>query len=189
VLGDNLLYGHGLAAQLSSAAEEKSGATVFAYQVDNPQRYGVIVLDADGRPTAIDEKPANPRSNWAVTGLYFFDETAPARARVLPRSSRGEYEITDLNASYLRDGTLKVMRLGRGMAWFDAGTHASLLEASEFVHVIQSRQRQLLASPEEIAYSAGWIDAARLAEFARQFGSTEYGKMLGNLLTARDCPT
>ncbi|HVX99743.1 MAG TPA: glucose-1-phosphate thymidylyltransferase RfbA [Pseudorhodoplanes sp.] len=182
VLGDNILYGHGLPELLVAAAAQPSGATVFAYQVENPQRYGVVATDEAGRAISIEEKPANPKSNWAVIGLYFFDQTAPARARALRPSARGEYEITDLNASYLGDGRLNVVRLGRGMAWFDAGTHASLLEAAEFVHVVQRRQHQLLASPEEIAYAAGWIDALRLEQFARRFGATDYGKMLGSLL-------
>jgi glucose-1-phosphate thymidylyltransferase len=185
VLGDNILHGHGLSEMLLAATEQAGGATVFGYQVETPERYGVVTVDNLGHATSLEEKPKVPRSNWAVIGLYFFDETAPERARALRPSGRGEYEITDLNASYMRDGSLRVSLLGRGMAWFDAGTHASLLEASEFVHVVQRRQRQLLAAPEEIAYTAGWINAERLAQFAKQFGSTDYGKMLGNILEPR----
>jgi glucose-1-phosphate thymidylyltransferase len=188
VLGDNLLYGHGLTGALVAGARQDTGATVYAYRVHDPQRYGVVAFDRDGRALAIDEKPERPRSDWAVIGLYFYDGTAPQRVRALSRSARGEYEITDLNRSYLADGTLRVQRLGRGFAWFDAGTHASLLEASEFVRVIQDRQSQLIASPEEIAFNAGWITEDDLARRIGQLGSTDYARTLASLLrSGSDC--
>jgi glucose-1-phosphate thymidylyltransferase len=187
VLGDNLLYGHGLTGALAAGARNEIGATVFGYRVHDPQRYGVIAFDSEGRALAIDEKPARPRSDWAVIGLYFYDGTAPERVSGLSRSARGEYEITDLNRSYLADGALHAERLGRGFAWFDAGTHASLLEAAQFVRVVQDRQSQLIASPEEIAFSAGWIDADEFAGQVERLGNTDYGKALMSLVR-RDHP-
>ncbi len=181
VLGDNLLYGDGLSAELKKVAQPAAGATVFGYRVEDPGRYGVITFDSDGCATSIEEKPAQPRSNWAVIGLYFYDETVVERAKGLKRSKRDEYEITDLNRSYLDDGLLRVERLGRGYAWFDAGTHAALLEAGEFVHVLQRRQGHLIASPEEISFSAGWITAADLAKHCERFKNTEYGRKLAAL--------
>src|SRR3954469_7438383 len=150
VLGDNLLYGHGLSDLLREAGAASAGATVFAYRVDDPTRYGVVEIADDGQARSIEEKPSAPKSDWAVIGLYFYDGSAVERVKGLRPSRRGELEITDLNATYLRDGGLRVERLGRGFAWFDAGTHASLLEAAEFIHVVQRRQRALIASPEEI---------------------------------------
>jgi glucose-1-phosphate thymidylyltransferase len=182
VLGDNILYGQGLSDTLLATATRANGATVFAYQVESPERYGVVSFDGDGRARSIEEKPKQPKSPWAVIGLYFYDETAPARARALKPSARGEFEITDLNASYLRDGSLDVVSLGRGVAWFDAGTPASLLEAAEFVNVIQRRQRQLIASPDEIAFAAGWIDAEQLAALTERMANTVYGQTLVQLL-------
>jgi glucose-1-phosphate thymidylyltransferase len=181
-LGDNVLYGHGLTETLRRVSLRCAGATVFGYRVEDPQRYGVVSFDADGRATSIEEKPKDPRSNWAVIGLYFYDETVVARARALKPSARGELEITALNALYLSDGLLEVERLGRGYAWFDAGTHASLLEAAEFVHVLQQRQGQLIASPEEWAFGAGWISADALSVHASRLGGTAYGKALAALL-------
>lgn len=178
VLGDNLIYGHGLTQRLAAAAGREAGATVFAYHVDDPERYGVVAFDATGKATAVEEKPAKPKSPWAVIGLYFYDGTVVERARALKPSARGEYEITDLNNSYLADGTLTVESLGRGFAWFDAGTHASLLEAAEFVRLVQGRQRQLIASPEEIAFASGWITADDVARLAKDLGKTEYGRAL-----------
>jgi glucose-1-phosphate thymidylyltransferase len=157
VLGDNLIYGHGLTAMLRRANAQTEGATVFAYHVEDPERYGVVAFDGSHRALSLEEKPKHPRSQWAVIGLYFYDATAPARAGRLTKSARGEYEITDLNNIYLGEEALKIEPLGRGFAWFDAGTHASLLEAAEFVRLVQRRQRQLIASPEEIALDAGWI--------------------------------
>jgi glucose-1-phosphate thymidylyltransferase len=182
VLGDNLLYGHGLSDMLLRAGAAAEGATVFAYRVDDPARYGVVEMSDDGRALSIQEKPAEPKSDWAVIGLYFYDGTAVERTKGLRPSPRGELEITDLNATYLREGALRVERLGRGFAWFDAGTHASLLEAAEFIHVVQHRQRALIASPEEIAYSAGWISAADFARQAERLAKTEYGRALAAVL-------
>ncbi len=182
VLGDNLIHGHGLSETLVKASGESAGATVFGYRVVDPQRYGVVAFDDDGRATSIEEKPEQPKSNWAVIGLYFYDETVIERARQLKKSARGEYEISDLNSLYLRDGKLRVERLGRGFAWFDAGTHTSLLEAAEFVQVLQRRQGQLIASPEEIAYTSGWIDAFDLSRQAERIGKGEYGQALKAVL-------
>ena len=182
VLGDNLTYGHGLSATLAKVGTQTKGATIFAHKVDDPRRYGVVTFDNEDRVISIEEKPKDPKSRWAVIGLYFYDGTAVDRARELGKSARGEFEITDLNRSYLKDDGLMVERLGRGFAWFDAGTHRSLLEAGEFVHVLQRRQGQLIMSPEEIAYGFGWIDAAKLAEHAERLGQTEYGKALAALL-------
>jgi glucose-1-phosphate thymidylyltransferase len=184
VLGDNILYGHGMSETLRAAGRQAEGARVFAYRVDDPERYGVVAFDTEGRAASIEEKPVRPKSPWAVVGLYFYDETASERAKRLARSARGEYEITDLNNAYLADGTLTVAPLGRGFAWFDAGTHASLLEASEFISVVQRRQRQLIAAPEEIAFRAGWITADDLAARAGELAATEYGRALAALLPA-----
>jgi glucose-1-phosphate thymidylyltransferase len=185
MLGDNLLYGHGLSEILRRTASLQNGATVFAYQVDDPQRYGIVSFDDQGRAHSIEEKPARPKSDWAVIGLYFYDGSAVERARRLTISGRGEYEITDLNNSYLAAGALRVEALGRGFAWFDAGTHAALLEAGQFIQVIQRRQRHLIASPEEIAFAAGWISAADVARHAERFGNSEYGRSLAALLRDR----
>jgi glucose-1-phosphate thymidylyltransferase len=181
VLGDNLIQGHGLPDILNAANDRVKGATIFGYRVGDPERYGVVSIDADRRATLIEEKPRRPKSDLAVIGLYFYDETVVARARALKPSARGEYEITDLNLSYLGDGALQVKVLGRGFAWFDAGTHDSLLEASEFVHTLQRRQGQLVGSPEEIAFLAGWIDRDSLNVCATHFGKTDYGRALTNL--------
>jgi glucose-1-phosphate thymidylyltransferase len=189
VLGDNIIHGHGLTERLRAAGSRESGATVFAYHVDDPQRYGVAAFDSAGHATSIEEKPAQPKSDWAVIGLYFYDNTVVARARGLKPSVRGEYEITDLNNTYLADGALSVESLGRGFAWFDAGTHASLLEAAEFVRLVQGRQRQLIASPEEIAYMSGWISADDLARLAHELGKTEYGRALESITKEGRGPT
>ena len=185
VLGDNIIYGHGLTERLHIANVRETGATVFAYHVEDPERYGVVAFDRTGRATSIEEKPKQPKSDWAVIGLYFYDGTAVERARALKPSARGEYEITDLNNTYLTEGALDVVSLGRGFAWFDAGTHDSLIEAAEFVQLIQGRQRQLIASPEEIAYALGWIDAEDLARLAHDLGKTEYGRTLAQIAEAR----
>jgi glucose-1-phosphate thymidylyltransferase len=183
VLGDNIIHGAGLTTLLRRATEGEAGATVFAYHVEDPQRYGVVTLDKGGRPVSIEEKPAKPQSPWAVIGLYFYDATVSERAAALKPSARGEYEITDLNNAYLREGQLAVEPFGRGFAWFDAGTHASLLEAAEFVSVVQRRQQHLIASPEEIAFAEGWIDAAALEKLAAALGKTDYGRALRALLS------
>ena len=182
ILGDNLFYGHSLGERLRRAAELESGATVFGYRVEDPQRYGVVAFDAEGRATSIEEKPKEPKSSWAVIGLYFYDEQVVDIAKSLKPSDRGELEITDVNRTYLELGRLRVERLGRGFAWFDAGTHGSLLEASQFVRVLETRQGQKIACPEEIAFSQGFIDAGELAAAAKALGKSEYGQYLARLL-------
>jgi glucose-1-phosphate thymidylyltransferase len=181
VLGDNLLYGHGLSEALSRASERRDGATVFGYRVEDPARYGVVMLDDRGQATALEEKPAAPKSNWAVIGLYFYDESVVERVGAVKPSARGEYEITDLTRLYLDEGGLAVELLGRGFAWFDAGTHTSLLEAAEFVRVLQKRQGQLIASPEEVAFSNGWIDSRQIETQAAKY-KNDYGRALLDLL-------
>jgi glucose-1-phosphate thymidylyltransferase len=178
ILGDNLFYGHDLPERLATA-DRRDGATVFAYHVGDPERYGVVAFDAAGRATSIEEKPAHPKSNFAVTGLYFYDGRAPEFAGSLKPSPRGELEITDLNRVYLERGNLSVEVMGRGYAWLDTGTHASLLEASQFIETIERRQGLKIACPEEIAYRHGFIDGAQLARLAAGFGpASEYGRYL-----------
>ncbi len=181
VLGDNLFYGGGLAAILQAAAARREGATVFAYPVRNPEAYGVVAFDAEGRVLAIEEKPKEPRSQWAVTGLYFYDNRVVEIAASLSPSARGELEITDVNNAYLSRGLLRVERLGRGFAWFDTGTHDSLLEASEFVRTIELRQGLKIACVEEVAYRLGFIDRDRLLALAETFGANPYGRYLKEL--------
>jgi glucose-1-phosphate thymidylyltransferase len=182
ILGDNIIYGHGLSDVLRSADERKSGATIFGYWVDDPQRYGVIEFDDQMRVLSIEEKPKQPKSNWAAIGIYFYDESVVELAKQLKPSARGEYEITDLNNLYVQQGRLAVERLGRGYAWLDAGTYDSLLEAAEFIRVLQRRQGQLIAAPEEIAFHNGWIAAEQLKAQASKFSKTEYGtRLLDNL--------
>src|SRR5690348_10784314 len=181
VLGDNLFYGSGLPELLQNTARQDRGATVFAYQVRNPQAYGVVVFDKGGAALSIEEKPAQPRSPWAVTGLYFYDNWVVDIARELTPSARGELEITDLNNRYLRQGMLRVERLGRGYAWFDTGTHNDLLEAAEFVRTIEMRQGLKIACVEEVAYVMGYIDRDRLMAAARRLGKSEYGRYLAAL--------
>ncbi len=180
VLGDNIFYGAGLSLQLREAAEREIGATVFGYYVDDPGRFGVIEFDERQRAISIEEKPAVPKSHYAVTGLYFYDNTVCRRARALRPSVRNELEITDLNLSYLRDGLLNVSLLGRGYAWLDAGTIDSLAQAGEFVRVVESRQGIKIAALEEIACSAGWIGEDALLQAAAQYGDTPYGEHLKN---------
>jgi glucose-1-phosphate thymidylyltransferase len=184
VLGDNLLYGHGVPEVLRRADERTRGATIFGYHVEDPERYGVVTLDRDGRATSIEEKPKHPRSHWAVIGLYFYDESVVDRVKDVKPSGRHEYEITDLNRLYLEDRSLHVELFGRGYAWFDAGTHRSLLEAAEFVRVLQTRQGQLIASPEEIAFASGWIGADRLASEGRKINN-DYGRALVELASQK----
>jgi glucose-1-phosphate thymidylyltransferase len=185
VLGDNIFFGAGLGQLLKRARERRGAATVFAYHVDEPSAYGVVELDGDGRALSIEEKPKTPRSNWAVTGLYFYDDrVADFAARVQP-SARGELEITDLNRMYMELGDLYVERMGRGFAWLDTGTHDSLLEASEFVRTLQKRQGTHIASLEEIAYLNGWIDADALRARGRLFEKTSYGRALLELAEGR----
>jgi glucose-1-phosphate thymidylyltransferase len=182
VLGDNIVYGHGLTDSLRRANDRLRGATVFGYRVDDPQRYGVIAFDEVGQVVSIEEKPKTPKSNWAAIGIYFYDEDVIDIVRDVKPSARGEYEITDLNNLYIREKRLAVELLGRGFAWFDAGTHDSLLEAAEFVRVLQHRQGQLVASPEEIAFRNGWLSMDELEAIAHTFGKTQYGRhLLDNL--------
>jgi glucose-1-phosphate thymidylyltransferase len=177
-LGDNLIFGDQLSKQLQGAASRPHGATVYAYQVRDPERYGVVSMDASGRATEIVEKPAAPASNWAVIGLYFYDSRVTEFAASIKPSARGELEITDLNRIYLEDGSLQVDRLGRGCAWLDAGTPDSLLQAATFVQTIQSRQGMLVGCIEEVAFRMGWIDADMLRQHARRLGKTELGRIL-----------
>jgi len=180
-LGDNLIYGDHLSALLRAAAARGNGATVFAYQVRDPERYGVVSFDDADRPLEIVEKPAAPLSNWAVTGLYFYDSTVSDLARTIRPSARGELEITDLNRLYLNAGTLNVERLSRGCAWLDAGTPDSLLQAATFVQTIQSRTGMLVGCPEEVAYRMGYIDADTLRSHAQHLGKTDLGRALMEL--------
>jgi len=182
VLGDNIFYGHGLPEQLRAAAQRSSGATVFAYHVRDPERYGVVEFDAAGRAISIVEKPAKPASNFAVTGLYFYDNRVLDIAAGLRPSARGEYEISDVNAHYLAAGALAVERFGRGIAWLDTGTHESLLQASMFIEAIESRQGLKVCCPEEIAFRAGWIGAGQLEALAAPLAKTSYGAYLQRLL-------
>ena len=178
VLGDNLFHGHGLTEKLRSAASRRKGATVFGYQVSDPERYGVVAFDEAGRATSIEEKPAHPRSRWAVTGLYFYDRDVVRIASEIEPSARGELEITDVNLRYLERGDLHVERLGRGFAWFDTGTHDSLAEAAGFVRVVEKRQNQRVAVPEEIAFLNGWIGREELAALGRGLRRSGYGEYL-----------
>lgn len=178
VLGDNIFYGHGLQDELVSAAELTTGARIFAYQVADPERYGVIEFDPEGKVISIEEKPESPKSNFAATGLYFYDGSVSKRARSMKPSERGELEITDLNKLYLNDGAMSVSTLGRGYAWLDTGTHDSLLEASHFVQTIEARQGLKVACVEEIAWRSGFIDDAQLADHAKNLEKTGYGAYL-----------
>jgi glucose-1-phosphate thymidylyltransferase len=182
ILGDNLYYGHGLPVLLRAATERGGGATVFAYRVHDPERYGVIEFDTDKRALSIEEKPTHPKSHYAVTGLYYYDSEVISIARALKPSARGELEITDVNRAYLKHGRLNVELLGRGYAWFDTGTHESILEASQFVATIENRQAIKVACLEEIAFSKGWIDFARLEQAATAMSKTSYGKYLQQLV-------
>ena len=182
ILGDNIFYGHGLPPLLASADERADGATVFAYRVADPQAYGVVSFDADGRAETLEEKPDRPRSHFAVTGLYFYDGTAPARARDLKPSARGELEITDLNRLYLDEGGLHVETLGRGFAWLDTGTHASLLDAGTYVRITEERQGLKIACPEEIAWRGGFISDEQLERVAAPLVKSGYGAYLLSLL-------
>ncbi|HRP23704.1 MAG TPA: glucose-1-phosphate thymidylyltransferase RfbA [Thauera sp.] len=185
VLGDNLFYGHDFATELRVAARASAGATVFAYPVHDPERYGVVEFDAAGRAISLEEKPARPKSRYAVTGLYFYDPRAVDIARSLKPSARGELEITDLNRAYLERGELDVQVMGRGHAWLDTGTHESLLEAGMFIQTIEKRQGLKIACPEEIAWRAGWIDDARMRALATPLAKSGYGQYLLRLLEER----
>ena len=178
VLGDNIFHGHGLSELLHQAGSRQSGASIFAYRVPDPERYGVVTFDAAGRAVSIEEKPERPQSNWAVTGLYFYDGQAAEIAAGLKPSARGELEITDLNRVYLERGQLNVERMGRGYAWLDTGTPDSLLEAAEFVRTMEKRQGYRVASPEEVAYRIGWISGAQLEALGKKLGKSSYGRYL-----------
>lgn len=184
ILGDNIFYGHDLVGSLNRAGSQQSGATVFAYHVRDPERYGVVVLDAARKAVEIEEKPLKPKSQLAVTGLYFYDSTAPELARNLKPSARGELEITDLNRVYLQQGNLNVEVFGRGTAWLDTGTHDSLLEAATFVQVLEARQGLKIACPEEIAWRMCYIDDKQLEALAMPMKNSTYGKYLLELLAA-----
>ena len=185
ILGDNIFYGAGLTAHLRQAVAQEDGATVFGYYVDDPERFGVVEFDSEGRAVSIEEKPAQPKSNYAVTGLYFYDKKVCQRAKALKPSARGELEITDLNRIYLEEGTLNVITLGRGYAWLDTGTVDSLAEAAEFVRVIKSREGVQIAAIEEIAYHNGWINKEKLEESAALYGKSPYGKHLRNVASGK----
>lgn len=182
ILGDNIFYGHDLESLLSRACQREEGATVFAYHVTDPQRYGVVEFDATQRALSIEEKPEIPKSNFAVTGLYYYDSEVCDVAKSVKPSARGELEITDVNRHYLESGSLKVELMGRGYAWLDTGTHDSLLEASSYIATLQKRQGLQVACPEEIAYRNGWIDAEQVLRLARPLAKNGYGQYLLNLI-------
>ena len=182
ILGDNIFYGHGLTESMQRAVERDRGATVFGYWVRDPERYGVAEFDRDDRVIGLEEKPAKPKSHWAVTGLYFYDARVCDYAAALKPSARGELEITDLNRCYLDDGSLMLERLGRGYAWLDTGTHESLVEASNYIETIENRQGLKVCCPEEIAYQQGWIDAEQVQRLARPLAKNGYGRYLLQLI-------
>ena len=178
ILGDNIFYGSGLSRHLKNAAAKEHGATIFGYYVMDPERFGIVEFDQEGKAVSIEEKPQQPKSNYCVTGLYFYDKTVVERAKQVKPSARGELEITDLNRMYLEEGNLDVVTLGRGYAWLDTGTMDALAEASEFVRVIESRQGIMISAVEEIAYKNGWIDKETLLLAAEEYGKSNYGKHL-----------
>lgn len=178
ILGDNIFYGNGLSQLMAEAVEKQNRATVFGYYVDDPERFGIVEFDKSGVALSVEEKPANPKSNYAITGLYFYDNRVVEYAKALKPSPRGELEITDLNRVYLEQGDLDVKLMGRGYAWLDTGTFDSLIEAAEFVRMLQKRQGIVMSAPEEIAYRKGWIDAETLIESAKKYGKSSYGQHL-----------
>lgn len=182
ILGDNIFYGQGMVTQLQEAAQQASGATVFAYRVHDPERYGVVDFDQNFHAISIEEKPDVPKSTWAVTGLYFYDNTVVDIAATLKPSVRGELEITDVNRTYLTQGSLRVETLGRGIAWLDTGTHESLMDASRYVEVVERRQGLKIGSPEEVAWRMNYINDAQLEQLAMSLGKNAYGAYLGSLL-------
>ncbi|MGL4935881.1 MAG: glucose-1-phosphate thymidylyltransferase RfbA [Cetobacterium sp.] len=185
VLGDNMFYGHGLTGIVKEAATRETGATIFGYYVNNPKSFGVVEFDENGKAISLEEKPENPKSNFAIPGLYFYDNTVVEKAKKVKPSHRGELEITTLNEMYLNEGTLNVLSLGRGMAWLDTGTHDGLLEASNFVKTIQSRQGVMVACLEEIAYKNGWITAEKVESLAKPLLKSHYGEYLMDLIKER----
>jgi glucose-1-phosphate thymidylyltransferase len=184
VLGDNIFFGHGLPQQLASAAAASSGATIFAYWVADPERYGVIEFDGDGRALSIEEKPSAPKSHWAVTGLYFYDNRVLDIAAAVRPSARAELEITDVNRAYLETGDLRVEKLGRGHAWLDTGTHTSLIEAAVYVQIVEQRQGLKIGCPEEVAYNMGFIDAEQVLRIAASLGGSSYADYLRGFAAA-----
>jgi glucose-1-phosphate thymidylyltransferase len=182
ILGDNIYYGHGITDLFTSAMSRPEGATVFAYHVNDPERYGVVAFDKDMRALSIEEKPKSPKSNWAVTGLYFYDKDVVEIARDLKPSARGELEITDVNRIYLERGKLSVEIMGRGYAWLDTGTPAAMMDAAQFVRVLEQRQGFKIACPEEVAYQKGFIDAGQLEALAAEFGQGAYGRYLSEVV-------
>ena len=182
VLGDNIFYGHGFTGMLKEASSKGKGATIFGYYVNNPKDFGVVEFDENGKAISLEEKPEKPKSNYAIPGLYFYDNTVVEKAKKVKPSKRGELEITTLNEMYLNENNLNVVSLGRGMAWLDTGTHDALLEASNFVKTIQSRQGVMVACPEEISYRNGWIDEDKIKELAKPLLKSKYGKYLLNLI-------
>ncbi len=182
ILGDNIFYGHQLPQHTARANQSSAGATIFAYHVHDPQRYGVVEFDSKGKAQSLEEKPANPRSNFAVTGLYFYDNQVIEIASSIKPSARGELEITDVNRRYLEQGQLSVEIMGRGMAWLDTGTHESLLQAASFIETIEKRQGLKIACPEEIAWRSGWIDSAKVEQLAAPLSKNEYGIYLMRML-------
>lgn len=185
VLGDNIFYGHDFAGLLSSASQQTAGATVFAYAVTDPERYGVVEFDETGRAISLEEKPKAPKSRYAVTGLYFYDRQVVEMAKRVKPSARGELEITDLNRMYLEQNSLDVQTMGRGYAWLDTGTHESMLEASQFIYTIEKRQGLKVAAPEEIVWRNGWIDDGQLEKLAKPLGKSGYGQYLLGLLSEK----
>ena len=182
ILGDNLFYGHGFTGMLEKAVNNKSGATIFGYYVKNPKDFGVVEFDSDGKVVSLEEKPNNPKSNYAIPGIYFYDNSVIEKAKVVLPSERGELEITSINEMYLKENNLNVISLGRGMAWLDTGTFDGLLEASNFVKTIQTRQGIMIACLEEIAYNKGWIDDKQLLKLNKSLEKTSYGEYLLSLL-------
>ena len=187
VLGDNIFYGHDFATLLKNASHQTTGATVFAYAVTDPERYGVVEFNEEGRAISLEEKPKVPKSRYAVTGLYFYDEQVVSLVKLVKPSARGELEITDLNRLYLEGGQLDVQTMGRGYAWLDTGTHESMLEASQFIYTIENRQGLKVAAPEEVAWRSGWIDNVQLEKLASPLAKTGYGQYLLRLLKEAVC--
>ena len=185
ILGDNIFHGHGLRKRLRTAAKKEEGATVFGYYVDDPERFGVVEFDAEGKAISLEEKPQNPKSNYAVTGLYFYDRHVVEYAKQIKPSARGELEITDLNRIYLEKGNLDVTLLGQGFTWLDTGTHESLVDATNFVKTVETHQNRKIACLEEIAYNNGWIDKEKLSESYELYKKNQYGRYLKDVLDGK----